>query len=182
MTITWRTPAALAVLAVLAWVGYEIGRAGDDIAPPPMQGATRLINGEMHGKRFDQRAWSLDYDTITFSPDGSTATIAHVRDGRIHRPGKPDVLLKADGVTFNTITNDVTITGPLEVKEPMDDGTVRTFSSVGAHYVGVTRTLELQHPATITGSGASVTVASADVNFRTGDVTLGRVLGTKPSL
>lgn len=181
MTITWRTPAALAALAVLAWVGYEIGRAGDDVAPPPMQGATRLIKGEMHGKRFDQRAWSLDYDTITFSPDGSTATIAHVRDGRIHRPGKRDVLLKADGVTFNTITNDILITGPLEVQEPMDDGTTRTFSSVGARYVGATRTLQLDHSATITAQGASVRVARADVNFRTGDVTLGRIIGTKPS-
>ncbi len=180
MKVGWRTPTALAGLAFLAWVGYEIGRAGSDMTPPPMEGATRLINGAVHGKRFDQRAWSLDYDTVTFTPDGSQATIAHVRDGRIHRPGKPDVLLKADDVTFNTVTNDLTVNGEIDVVEPMPGGQSRTFKSVGARYVGVTRTLVLAHPSTITGQGATLKVARADVNFRTGDITLGPVVGTKP--
>ncbi|HZO93669.1 MAG TPA: hypothetical protein VFB22_07845 [Candidatus Baltobacteraceae bacterium] len=178
--MTWRTPASLVALAFLAWVGYEIGRAGSDMTPPPIQGATKLINGAMHGKRFDQKAWSLDYDTITFSPDGTQATIAHVRDGRIHRPGKPDVLLKADDVTFNTVTSDLTVGGPIDVVEPLGDGETRTFKSVGARYFGISRTLELTHPSTITGQGATLTVANAQVNFRTGDITLGRVVGTKP--
>ncbi len=178
--MTWRTPTALAALVFLAWVGYEIGRAGSDMTPPPTEGATRLINGAVHGKRFDQRSWSLDYDTVTFSPDGSMATIGHVRDGRIHRPGKPDVLLKADDVTFNTVTNDLIVHGAIDVVEPLPGGESRTFKSVGARYEGVTRTLVLEHAATITGQGATLNVASANVNFRTGDVTLGRVVGTKP--
>jgi hypothetical protein len=180
--MTWRTPVALVTLAFLAWVGYEIGRAGSDMTPPPVQGVTRLINGAMHGKRFDQRSWSLDYDTITFSPDGTQATIAHVRDGRIHRPGKPDVLLKATDVTFNTVTQDITVGGPIDVQEPLAGGGTRTFASVGARYVGVTHTLQLDHPATITGEGATLKVAKLDVNFRTGDVTMGRVVGTKPGI
>ena len=94
--MTWRTPAVVAVLAFLAWVGFEIGRAGSDIQVARVPTADKMFHGSVHGKRIDQRAWSLDFDTVTLSPDGLNATIAHVRDGRIHRVNKPDVLMKAD--------------------------------------------------------------------------------------
>ncbi|MEA2720518.1 MAG: hypothetical protein QOJ39_2382, partial [Candidatus Eremiobacteraeota bacterium] len=140
--MNWRVPVALAVLALLAWVGYEIGRAGGDIQVQRLAAPNTLVNGRVLGKRIDGRSWSLDYDTVTMSADGSQASIAHVRDGRLHRAGKPDVLMKADGVTVNTISNDILITGPVTFTEPQGPGRTRTFVTKGAHYNGGTHELQ----------------------------------------
>jgi lipopolysaccharide export system protein LptC len=177
--VNWRVPVAVAVLALLAWVGFEIGRAGGDIQVARMAAPNTLVNGRVQGKRIDGRSWSLDYDTVTMSPDGSQATIAHVRDGRLHRSGKPDVLMKADGVTVNTITNDLMVTGPVTFTEQEGPGRKRTFETKGAHYNGGTHELQLEHTATITEGTAKVVVAKAVANFRTGEITLGRIEGTK---
>ena len=175
----WRPPAVLAVMAFLAWVGFEIGRAGSEIAVPRTPSNDMLVGGTIHGKRIDQRAWSLDFDTASVSPDGSQATLAHVRDGRIHRPGKPDVTMTADGVTVNRISNDFTVTGPVTFVEPEAGGRIRRFTTIGAHYQGGTRMLQLDHTATITEGTTKVVVSSAKVDFRTGDVTVGPMQGTR---
>jgi hypothetical protein len=178
--MSWRTLAALVALGFVAWIGIEIGRAGGDIPVQRGAASSRLINGSVSGKRVDGRAWSLDYDTVTLSPDGTQATIAHVKDGRIHRAGKPDVQMKADGVTVNTITNDLVVSGPVEFRDDLGNGRVRTFKTKGARYAGVTRMLVLDHTATITDAGATVTVASLTIDFRTGDAKLGRIEGSRP--
>ncbi|HYW53199.1 MAG TPA: hypothetical protein VFF00_06970 [Candidatus Elarobacter sp.] len=177
--MSWRVPLAVAVLALLAWVGYEISRAGGDVAVQRFPGANTLSHGHVQGKRIDGRSWSLDYDTVTMSPDNALATIAHVRDGRLHRAGKPDVLMKADGVQVNTITNDLTVTGPVTFTEQVGPGRTRTFETTGARYSGGSHQLELDHTATITEGGAKVVVSKVAVNFRTGEVTLGALEGTK---
>ena len=177
--MSWRIVLALAVLVVLAWVGYEISRAGNDIAVQRLPSPNMLEHGRVEGKRIDGRSWSLDYDTVEMSPDNSFAKIGHVRDGRIRRAGKPDVLMKADGVTVNTLTNDFSVSGPVSLTEPEGAGRMRTFETVGAQYSGATRELHLAHTATITEGTARIVVSSATVNFRTGEVTLGRIEGTK---
>jgi len=177
--VNWRIPTAVAVLALLAWVGYEIGRAGNDIAVQKSAGPNTFVHGSMHGKRIDGRSWSLDYDTITMSPDGSFVRIPHVRDGRLHRDGKPDVLMSADDVSANTTTNDIQIGGDVKFTEQEGPGRTRTFVTKGAHYNGLSHELTLDHKATITEGTTTVVVASASVNFRTGAVTLGPLLGTK---
>ena len=178
--MNWRVPVIIAVLALLAWVGFEIGRAGSDIDVARTSMPNTLSHGQVVGKRLDGRAWSLDYDSVTMSPDGSNATISHIRDGRLHRAGKPDVLMKGDAVTVNTITNDLDVSGAVSFTEPLGGGRIRTFHTVGAHYSGSLRVLELPHTATITDDGATVTVAKATVNFRTGDITTGTVEGNRP--
>jgi hypothetical protein len=178
--VNWRIAASVAALAFLAWVGYEIGRAGGDIPVQHGQTDSTLLHGTISGKRLDGRAWSLDYDTVSLSPDGTQATIAHVKDGRLHRAGKPDVHMKADGVTVNTVTNDLSVTGHVAFTEQLAPGRTRTFATDGARYSGLTRTLTLDHPATITDSGATVTVSKMTVNFRTGDTSLGRIEGQRP--
>ena len=179
MRLDWRAPVVVCVLAFLGWVGFEIGRAGNDVTVPRMATNDELKRGTIHGKRLDQRAWSLDFDTASVSPDGTSATIAHVRDGRIHRPGKPDVQMTADGVVVNRISNDFTVSGPVTFVEPEPGGRIRRFTTVGAHYAGGTRELQLDHPATITEGTTKATFANAKVNFRTGDVTVGRMEGTR---
>ena len=177
--LNWRPLAVVVVLAFLAWVGFEIGRAGSEIAVPRTASNDTLLGGKIHGKRIDRRAWSLDFDTASVSPDGSQATIAHVRDGRIRRPNKPDVTMTADGVIVNRITNDFTVTGPVTFVEPGPGGRIRRFTTVGAHYQGATHMLQLDHTATITEGTTKVVVSSAKVDFRTGDVSVGQMEGTR---
>jgi len=178
--MSWRIVLSVLALAFLAWVGFEIGRAGNDVQYARSAGPDTLINGSVQGKRIDRRAWSLDYDKLTMSPDGTLLTIAHVRDGRIHRAGKPDILMRADGVTVNTTSNDLTIDGPVTFIEDEGGARKRTFHSTGALYNGGSRILTLDHPSTITDSGATVTVAKMMINFRTGDSSFGRIEGVKP--
>lgn len=178
MTLSLRNVSVIVALVVLAWVGYEIGRAGNDITPPRVAPGSTLKNGTIDGKRVDGRAWSLDYDTVELSPDGTQAKIAHVRDGKIHRDGKPDITVQATGVTLNTVTNDLFITGPVTLTEPLPKG-ARVFHTVAANYVGALKQLTLKNPATITEDGGTVTVASATIDFKTGEATFGRIEGTR---
>ncbi|HYZ14780.1 MAG TPA: hypothetical protein VE591_00205 [Candidatus Acidoferrum sp.] len=178
--IPWRTPAAIVVLGLLGWVGFEIGRAGGDISPPHIASQSTLNHGVITGKRVDGRSWSLDYDHATMSPDGTQATIAHVHNGRLHRRGKPDVLFKADDVTANTATSDFTVRGAVNLTEELARGRRRTFTTTGAQYVGLTHTLILPNSVTIVDGPTTISVANATVDFRTGATTLGRIVGVKP--
>jgi len=69
--MSWRIVLSVLALAFLAWVGFEIGRAGNDVQYARSAGPDTLINGSVQGKRIDRRAWSLDYDKLTMSPDGT---------------------------------------------------------------------------------------------------------------
>jgi hypothetical protein len=178
--IPWRTPAVIAVLGLLAWIGFEIARAGGDVSPPRVATLSTLNRGVITGKRVDGRSWSLDYDTATMSPDGSQATIAHVHNGRLHRSKKPDVLFKADDVTANTATSDFNVRGPVKLSEQLAHGHLRTFTTTGAQYVGLTHTLILPNSVTIVDGPTTISVANATVDFRTGATTLGRIVGVKP--
>ena len=178
--LNWRTLALPATLAFLAWVGFEVARAGHESGPLRVATQSILTGGAVSGKRIDGRAWSIDYDSVTMSPDATYATIQHVRDGRIHRPGKPDVQVAATDVTVNSVTNDLTVRGPVRFVEPLGGGRTRTFQTVGATYIGVSHTLVLDHPATITDDGMTITVASARVDFRSGQADLGRIIATRP--
>ena len=178
--MNWRVIVAVAALAVLAWIGFEIGRAGGDVPIPHNNANSTLVNGSVSGRRIDGHSWSLDYDTVTMSADGTQATIAHVKDGRLHRKNKPDVQMKADGVTVNTITNDIFVTGPVSFRDDLGNGRIRTFKTVGARYTGTTRVLVLDHPSTITDAGTTIAVKSLTVDFRTGDATMGPIDASRP--
>jgi hypothetical protein len=178
--LPWRLPATLAALALLGWVGFEIGRAGTDVVPPRMATESTLNRGVATGKRVDGRSWSLDYDSAVLSPDGSQTTIAHVRSGRLRAKGKPDVLFSADDVTANTATNDFTVRGPIHVKENMGPGHLRTLKTTGAQYAGATHTLTLTNEVTLTDGPTTIVVSNATLNFQSGAVTLGRIVAVKP--
>jgi hypothetical protein len=180
LSFPWRIPAVVVALALLGWVGFEIGRAGSDIVPPRMASQSTLNRGVVTGKRVDGRSWSLDYDTAVLSPDGSQTTIAHVRQGRLRSKGKPDILFSAVDVTANTASNDFFVRGPIDVTEQMSPGHLRTLKTVGAQYGGATHTLTLGSAVTITDGPVTITVSQATLNFQTGETTLGRIVGIKP--
>jgi hypothetical protein len=87
--------------------------------------------------------------------------------------------MKADGVTLNTVTNDLMVSGPVTFTEQQGPGRTRRFQTTGAQYSGVTHELKLDHTATITEGTAKIVVTKALANFRTGEITLGRIEGTK---
>jgi len=86
----------------------------------------------------------------------------------------------ADSVTVNTLTHDLTVAGPVTFTEKQSSGQTRVFATRGARYVGATRLLYLDQPATITEGDAKINVDKLSVDFRTGEVKLGHIEGTKP--
>lgn len=171
-----RAPLALIVALVLGWVIYQTIHAGEEIPPPPAQTQTKLTGGSANDKRIDGKSWSLDYDTATLSPDGSIATIEHVHDGVILRDGKPYMHMTAEHVTANLGINDFTVTGKVSFKEV--GGQHRTLDTNGAHYSGANHTLTLDRPTLIHDGLVTLHVATASVNFTTGDTKLGRISGS----
>jgi hypothetical protein len=137
---------------------------------------TRLSLGSANGRRLDGKSWSLDYDAASLSPDGSIAEINDVHDGVITRNGKPYMRMTARHVTANLGANDFVVTGPVTFSEV--DGQRRQLQTVGAHYSGFDQTLHLDQPTTIREGAATLRVATAVINFRTGETTLGRIVGT----
>ncbi len=171
-----RVPIALIVLIGLGWIVYQTIHAGDEIPPPPAQTTTRLTGGSANDKRIDGKSWSLDYDTATLSPDGSIATIERVHDGVILRDGKPYMHMTAEHVTANLSVNDFTVTGNVAFVEV--GGQHRRLDTDGAHYSGTTHVLSLDHPTTIRDGAVTLRVATASINFLTGDTKLGRIAGS----
>lgn len=172
-----RTGIAAGALAGLIWVGDGIYRAGGDVPPPPTTPQTKLSTGHAEGRRVGGKpSWSFDYERIVASPDATTATLENVRNGEIYKHGKPFMRLTAKHVVVNTLSNDFVVTGALELTE--NDGEhKRRLTSDAANYSGLLQTITLIHPAKIHSDGANVTVANATVNFKSGDMTFGPLVG-----
>jgi hypothetical protein len=172
-----RIVVSLVAAAFLTWVGIGIYRAGGDVPPPSGLLETKLSAGHAEGRRIDGKpSWSLDYDRLTASADTTVATLENVRHGELYKRGKPFMQMIAKHVVVNTLSNDFIVTGPLELIE--NDGLhKRRLTSDAANYSGVLQTLTLTHPAKIFSDGAKVDVKTATVNFRSGDMALGPLVG-----
>ena len=171
----WRTIAALVAAAVLGWIAWQTIHAGADIPSQRSTSQTQLSGGSANDKRLDGKSWSLDYDTATLSPDGSLAEVDNVHDGVILRDGKPYMRMMAKHVSANLAANDFVVTGPVSFTEI--GGQHRELFTDHAHYSGGTHTLFLDHPTTIHAGAMSFHVATAVVNFNTGETKMGRITG-----
>jgi hypothetical protein len=172
-----RAGIAVLVLGLLIWVGIGIYRAGGDVPTPSTASDTKLTSGHAEGRRMDGKpSWSLDYDRIVASADTTIATLYNVRHGTIYKRGKPFMNMVAKQVVVNTLSNDFVVTGPMTLTE-IDGQHDRRLSSDAANYSGTLQTLNLSHPAKISSDGARVTVATATVKFRSGDMNLGPLVG-----
>lgn len=170
-----RVPLALVAVLGLGWIVFQTIHAGEDIPPPPAQTQTKLTGGSANDKRIDGKSWSLDYDTATLSPDGSLAQIERVHDGVILRDGKPFMHMTADHVTANLALNEFNVTGKVTFSEV--GGQHRKLETTGAHYAGSTHILQLDRPTTIQDGTVTFHVATASINFATGETKLGRING-----
>ena len=166
----------LLVLAGLAYVGVGIYRAGGSVALPPGAQPMHLSFGTAEGRRVTGRSWTLHYDKIETSLDGTTASIQGLRDGTFYRNGKPFVRIRAKHVVVNTITNDITIDGPVSITTL--DSPKRTFSTNAATWNNFAQRLLLPHESTMRSGDALLRIATVAIDFRSGSVKLGRVAGT----
>lgn len=171
-----RVGAALIAAAVLGWIAWQTVHAGGDIPSQRTQAQTQLSGGSANDKRLDGKSWSLDYDKATLSPDGSLAEIDNVHNGLILRNGKPYMRMTAKHVSANLAANDFVVSGPVSFTEI--GGQERRLYTDQAHYSGSDHTLHLDHATTIRGNGMTFHVASAVVNFATGETKLGRITGS----
>ncbi|MGB8265952.1 MAG: hypothetical protein WCE44_06500 [Candidatus Velthaea sp.] len=170
----WRRLAVIAGCLVAAWIVWGIVRAGNDVPPPAANPVTQLGPGHAEGRRINAPAWTLDYDTIVETPDGTSATLTHVRNGEIFRNGKPYVSVQADTIVVNTVSNDFSASGHVVLIEN-DNKHQRRFRSQQAAYSGGLEILTLPVSARIESDGLKVQVERATVNLRTGAMTLGRI-------
>jgi Lipopolysaccharide-assembly, LptC-related len=172
-----RIGVVLEVIGFIIFVAYGIYNAGGDVPPPNTTPETKLTSGHAEGRRVDGNpSWSLDYDRVIASPDTTVATLFNVRHGELYKHGKPFMRMVAKHVVVNTLSNDFVVTGPLELVE--NDGEHdRRLTSDAANYSGALQTLTLVHPSKISSDGARVTVATATVNFRSGDMSFGPLVG-----
>lgn len=177
MNLITRCAIGIAVLAFVGWVVLGIYHAGGDVPPPIGNPDTKLTAGHAEGRRVGGKpSWSLDYDRLTSSGDSSVATLENVRHGLLYRRGKPYMEMTAKHVVINTLSNDFIVTGPLELTQN-DGGHRRRLTSDAANYSGALQTLTLPRPATITSDGTTLRVKTVTINFRSGDMALGPIIG-----
>jgi len=175
--VPWRRIVLIALVLFGLWVTWGIVHAGGDVpAGPSANPVTELGNGHAEGRRINGPAWTMDYSEIVEAPDGSTATLSHVRHGEIFRNGKPYVSVVADTIVVNTISNDFSASGHVLLIE--NDGLhKRRFRSEQAIYNGAVQLLTLPTAAHIESDGMAVDVEHATVNLKTGAMNLGRING-----
>jgi hypothetical protein len=172
--VPWRRIALLAGLAFVAWVAWGIIHADGPVLNVGTTTVSQLERGHAEGRRVNARAWSLDYGRILEAPDGTTATLYDVRHGEIFRNGKPYVSVRADSVVVNTLSNDFSASGHVELTE-IDGKHDRRFRSERALYNGVPQILTLPTAVRIESDGMTASFDHAIVNLKTGSMSLGRI-------
>ncbi len=165
----------IVLVAGAIYVGLGVYHAGGAFVIPPRAQAIRISSGSAEGRRLDGRAWSLKYDHIQTTADGSIAEVDGLHDGVLFRHGKPYVRLRAKHATVNTVTNDITLAGAITITT-IDDAP-RSFTTDAATWTNFSQHLLLPHESTMRSGNSEVRIASVDINFRSGDVTLGRITG-----
>lgn len=173
-----RTGLIVVAIAIVGWFSYQIYRAGGDVPPASSDSGTRLKLGHAEGERLNFKSWSLDYDKITTTGDTAIVELENVHDGRYFKNGKPYMTMRAGHVVVNRQSNDFTVTQKIDLKE-VDGKHDRQFTSASASYHGYNQTLVLTEPAIIRSDGAILHVKSATFDFKSGDIKLSSLVGTK---
>ncbi len=169
---------AAASLALLAYVGYGIYRAGVDESPPDRAGSDIVFhNGTVTGHRINMRSWTATYDRLVSNADQTLLDLQNVHDGTIFRAGKPYLRVRASHMSVNTITRDFTIAGPLHVQTVATDPQ-RSFDTDAAQWIDSVQRLTLPKRVTIySGSQRPLSVGSLTFDVKTGNIALRDVAG-----
>jgi hypothetical protein len=152
--------------------------AGRNESPlPPSNPQVIFKNGTAIGQRLTGRSWTADYKRIVTNADQSVLDLYDVRHAIIYKKGKPNLSIRAERMTVNTLTRDFTATGPLHV-ETISSHPHRSFDTTAATWNDLTQTLVLPEKAVIdTGAELPLRVGSATYDVKTGQIELHAVAG-----
>lgn len=169
--------ATVGVIVLLLALGYGLWRAGEDNIPPPAVLQT-MLNGEAEGRRANYTQWEFSYDKAVTLNDQITQEIDGIHDGVFWKNGKAMIHMRGDKATYNTVTHDFTVNGPVHF-DIDDHGKIRTFDADSANWNDGQQTLRIPGPATI-GSrrGGHLVVQNVTVDFKTGQYTIGKIEGS----
>ncbi len=170
--------ATFAALALVAYIGYGIYRAGSDDAPPKGTSTDIVFrNGTVVGQRIKTRSWSATYDRLVSNADQTVLDVDNVHDGTIFRKGKPYLHVRAAHMSVNTTTRDFNVSGPLHV-ETIGGTLRRSFDTTAAQWTDSEQRLSLPNHVLIhSGSAHPLSVGSLTFNVRTGDIAFRQVAG-----
>jgi hypothetical protein len=165
----------VAALAVVAFLGIGVYRAGNETVAPPMQIPIEVQGGRAVGHRISARSWSLQYDRMQASADGTFVDVEGVHNGVLYRNGKPYLRLRAQHLSVNNISKDFTATGPLRIETI--DRHPRTFDTRDATWLNYQQTLTMKNRIIVGTDGAKLFVEGLTIDVKTGRTRLGRIDG-----
>ncbi len=176
--LQWRRFGLVATVALLAYVGWGIFRAGLNELPAG-RGSTDIVfrEGTVSGQRIKTRSWTASYDRLVSNADQTVLELQDVHDGTIFRGGKPYLHVSAAHMSVNTITRDFSIVGPLHVKT-VDAKPARWFDTTAAQWEDAAQRLTLPNHVTIySGSEHPLSVGNLTFDVKTGNVAMNDVAG-----
>ena len=167
-----------AVLAVFAFFGVEIYRAGlHESAPPPTTTQVVFNKGSASGRRIGTRSWSADYDHVLSNGDQTVLDLDGVKNGIIYKDGKPYLHMRAEHMSVNTISHDFSATGPLHI-ETVSHRPPRSFDTTSAVWYDAAKRLTLTQRITIhSGAEAPLSVGSLTFDVKGGQLEMHDVAG-----
>jgi hypothetical protein len=175
---SWRRLALAATVALVAYLGWGIFRAGLNEVPAG-RGSTDIVfrQGTVSGQRIKTRSWTASYDRLVSNADQTVLELQNVHDGTIFRAGKPYLHVRAAHMSVNTITRDFSIVGPLHVKT-VGAKPARWFDTTAAQWEDSAQRLTLSHHVTIySGAEHPLSVGSLTFDVKTGNVAMNDVAG-----
>jgi hypothetical protein len=170
--------AAGAGLALVAFVGWGIYRAGLGETPPPASSSDIVFHeGKANGERITTRSWTAEYDRLVSNSDQTILDLDNVRNGTIFRAGKPYLHVRAQHMTVNTLTRDFQVAGHLHV-ETVSAKPPRSFDTTSAHWSDGLQRLDLDQRVTIeSGANAPLVVGRLSFDVKTGTLEMHDITG-----
>lgn len=165
---------AVALVSLFLLAGVLLAGNGDQ--PPPPSMPITLFGGKFIGNRFVSKAWSLDYDKIVTSPDGTIVDVDGIKGGLLYKNGKPYVRFSAKHVSGNTVTLDLTVLGGIHA-ETIGAPIARSFDTESVVWSNGPQQLTIPHAVTIHSDGQIMHVAHATLDFKSGAIKFTGVRG-----
>jgi hypothetical protein len=167
-----------AIVAVLAFLGYGVYRAGLNELPPPSNSPQVLFHrGAANGQRVQSKSWSADYDKIVSNQDQTILEADGIHHGVIYRKGKPYLLVRAAHMTINTVSHDFSASGPVHV-ETVERHPPRAFDMTSARWNDALQEMTLSGNIRVTTGAPRPLLADRLIfNVRTGNLELVHVSG-----
>lgn len=172
-----KAPVWILIVSLALLIGYGIYQAGiNEIGAPSSGTPAEISGGKAMGHRLSFLSWSIEYDRIRASADGTIVDVDGVKNGVFYRAGKPYLKLKATHLTVNTVSKDFTADGPLTIESLESDH--RSFTTTAAVWTNATQQLAMNQRIVVKSpDGAVLHLDTLTMNVKTGEVHVGNVAG-----